>query len=239
MGMFGIGGKPPLSQAQRDQLMASIAPQIGQAQAPSIAQTAPIESGMMQQPSLGAPQHIKPHFMDKGSTSRGLLFGALGGALDGVARFGGAQPGYANAMQQQQEQEQALADRIAEERRWHEQLAAKSEAERSIPQLANLGGGGLATWSAKDGMQVIRDPQDDVPDWQLYANQYGEIGTPEYTRAAQDYVLRSGGPTAAGYKRDIKQTIPGKAAPTPRASSGRHGERSGGAVKLPSGFILD
>lgn len=123
MGMFGIGGKKPLSQSQRDQLMASIAPQIGQAQAPSIMQTAPIESGMMQAPSMGDPQKIKPHFMDKGSTSRGLLFGALGGALDGVAQYGGSQPGFANTMRQnemlaleekkyQRERKDSLADLI-------------------------------------------------------------------------------------------------------------------------------
>lgn len=55
-----------------------------------------------------APPQQAPGFFAKGGTGRGLLMGGLGGALDGIAVWGGAQPGYSTAMAEQRASEQEL-----------------------------------------------------------------------------------------------------------------------------------
>lgn len=45
---------------------------------------------------------------------------------------------------------------------------------------------------------------DGAEDHETYARQFGEPGTPEYQAAAQDFVLRSNGPTAFGYDVDLE-----------------------------------
>ena len=50
------------------------------------------------------PSH--PGFFDKGGMGARLGKGILGGIADGIAKWGGAPPGYANAMQAKQEYEQ-------------------------------------------------------------------------------------------------------------------------------------
>jgi len=88
--------------------------------------------------------------------------------------------------------------------------------------------------------------------WQEYANQFGEVGSPEWNRAAQDYVLRSSGPTAYDYdsqlegvrqtnRRDMedyryKNRVSLRGVPQVRApaASGGGRPRGGGAPKPPT-----
>ena len=45
----------------------------------------------------------------------------------------------------------------------------------------------------------------DAPEeFETYATQFGDAGTPEYQTASQDYVLRGNGPTAFGYDADLE-----------------------------------
>lgn len=75
-----------------------------------------------------AAQATRPGFFGKGGMGGKMLVGALGGALDGVARWGGAQPGYANGIEQQQEYAQRLQELQAErEARQQERMMPRAE----------------------------------------------------------------------------------------------------------------
>lgn len=139
---------------------------------------------------------MQPKAFEKGGKGWQVL-GVIGDALQ-VA--GGGRATYADAQRWWQEQE-AERERQAQER----------QDRMNTPTLANLGNGGLATWSQGGGLNVIREPQEDAPDYAPYASMFGAAGTPEYIKAAQDYVLRGYGPTALGGRVELKQTIPGKA----------------------------
>ena len=78
-----------------------------------------------------AAQATKPGFFGKGGMGGKIAMGALGGIADGIARWGGAQPGYANAMQQQQEYAQRLQELQAERE--------ARRAERMMPRAEQVG----------------------------------------------------------------------------------------------------
>lgn len=92
-------------------------------------------------PQQPAPPAQKPGFFGKG----GIGAGILGGIADGVARWGGAQPGYASSMQQQQEYAQRLQELQAERQ------ARMQERQQSAEQ-------GFETW--KQQQQWARDNPD-------------------------------------------------------------------------------
>ena len=89
------------------------------------------------------------------------------------------------------------------------ELKARMENDSITPQIVNLGHGGIATATPSGTVNILRQPEADVPDYEPYANLFGERGTPQWLKAAQDYVLRGGGPTSMALRTDLKQTVPG------------------------------
>lgn len=119
MGLFGslFGQQNPagymmnLGQPQQPQDAWQMAMQPTQEQAAQAYQANPSFNHQQQfgQPG-GVPvveglQAKGPGFFGKGGMGSKLGVGILGGIADGVARWGGAQPGYANGIQQQREEE--------------------------------------------------------------------------------------------------------------------------------------
>ena len=219
MGMFGNDGWLMNLATNRQQ-----APQFGQA--PDAMQMATQPNPSLAGPVAQLPtdpridKAMHPGFFGKGGMGGKMLMGALGGALDGVAQWGGAQPGYAMAMQRQAEEKQWLQRMQAEREQRMAELKARMENDSITPQIVNLGHGGIATATPSGTVNVLRQPEADIPDYEPYANLFGERGTPQWLKAAQDYVLRGGGPTSMALRTDLKQTVPGKA---PSAGGGSGG----------------
>lgn len=160
-------------------------------------------SMQQQDPRIG--QAMKgPGFFGAGGQGRNLI-GIIGDAL---AAAGGGRPYYGPAMLQQRQQDRQDE---REDQRWQQRQTAEEAARAKRRQFMSLGGGGIAEASEEGGVNILREPTADVPEWQTYANTFGQPGTPEWTAAARDYVLRGNGPTALAGRTDLKQVAPGKA----------------------------
>lgn len=132
-----------------------------------------------------------------GSGKLADIFSILGDGFSGTND-------YMRQMQQRQQDER-------EDQRWQQRQTAEEAARAKRRQFMSLGGGGIAEASEEGGVNILREPTADVPEWQTYANTFGQPGTPEWTAAARDYVLRGNGPTALAGRTDLKQVAPGKA----------------------------
>lgn len=232
MGMFGSN----LPQPDANGWMLNIAtgqapqPQFGQPQsAMQMATQAPMGVMPGDQPSLPRDPRIDkamhPGFFGKGGNGWKWL-GIIG---DGLQVAGGGQPTYQLAQQRWQEMEAEREQRQQE----FEARRAERDAARNEPQAINLGNGGFGVWTPDGGLQVEREPQRDVPDWQQYVTVMSDPSlSAEQKRLYQDGYFRGAGPTAMEYRKDFKQTPPGKA-----PSAGGGSNRS--APRPPAGFILD
>lgn len=162
-----------------------------------------------------AAQAARPGFFGKGGRGWGIL-GVIG---DGLQVAGGGRATYQDYMRQQDEYAQRLKELQAERAARREELVFRHDLEGNDPQAVNLGNGGFGVWSPNGGLQVQREPQQDIPDWQQYARVMGDPNiSQEEKRLYQDGYLKGYGPTATGYRQEVKQTVPGKA---PSAGGGR------------------
>lgn len=144
------------------------------------------------QVSNGLANARGPGFFDKNGAWRDVL-GALGDAFSGSSI-------YADSVVRKQQ----LADRqtqaiLAEQRRQQDRAwqVEDRDARLNAPDYFMSGRDRVRYDPRTGASSVIYDGPED---YQAYATGLGyEPGTPEYNRAAQDYVLRGNGPTAYEY----------------------------------------
>ncbi len=141
-------------------------------------------------------QQLEPE--QKGGGFGDILRMMAGGALDGVATHYGAQPGYANAQEQGRKYWQAV---MLQQQKLQMQQAgdqAERQAKRREPQrvgnsIVTMGEGG-------EYRSVYQQPGE----FERYATARGfKPGSPEYSVAAEDFVLRSNGPSALDYDQQL------------------------------------
>ena len=145
-------------------------------------------------PQLAPLPPSAPHhkFFTKDGTGTGnVLVGILADALSGAA----GQPGhYAQAMEQRR-QEQTAFERgeVQYQRRRADELTDR-QTEANKPQYFS---GSEDRIAYDPTTQTTRTLYDAPTDAQVYAGSLGyQSGSPDYTGAVKDYVLRSNGPTA-------------------------------------------
>lgn len=120
-------------------------------------------------PVQGQSQPRKPNML------KNIGMGLVGGALDGVARWGGAQPGYANALEQQQAAQQRLNE-----------LRQKIEAQSEQSRLERLTG--LQDFQFKE--QYKRDNQGPTNAARMLIERGLQPGTPRFEAALAAYMER-------------------------------------------------
>lgn len=136
-----------------------------------------------------APHH---KFFTKDGTGTGnILVGILADALSGAA----GQPGhYAQTMERRREEQTALErGEVQYQRRRADELTDR-QTEANKPQFFS---GSEDRIAYDPTTQTTRTLYDAPTDAQVYAGSLGyQSGSPDYTGAIRDYVLRSNGPTA-------------------------------------------
>ena len=141
-------------------------------------------------------QQLEPE--QKGGGFGDILRMMAGGALDGVATHYGAQPGYANAQEQGRKYWQAV---MLQQQKLQMQQAgdqAERQAKRREPQRV---GNSIVTMG-EDG--EYRSVYQQPGEFERYATALGlKPGSPEYSVAAEDFVLRSNGPSALDYDQQL------------------------------------
>lgn len=139
----------------------------------------------------------KPSFFGEGGTGRAIV-GSLGDALAGIS---GGPPIYAQAMA---EKRRAQNEQLAQAAQWAHQAQVKAEDrayEDSKPQYFSAGNDRVMFDPNTGTSKTVYDGPEA---FQTYAGVFGQDGTPEYRTAAQDYVLRGNGPTAAQYDEQLE-----------------------------------
>jgi hypothetical protein len=218
MGFFGMLGKKP-GTPQYDLAMA----------APANGGNMGLDLSLPVDQFAGQRQEAKPGFFGKGGLGGKLLMGGIGGALDGVAVWGGAKPGYSEAMSDERDYQQELhrAELLAR---------LKAETEARNPQAVNLGDGGFGTYSPAGGLSVLREPYH-APKEDTIITRLTAAGIDPASPQGQQMIRESlpgygNSDEVFGRRRDLKQTVPGKAP----GLGGGHGRA---APHPPAGFILD
>ena len=150
---------------------------------------APIMEDAPQQLQQQMPQ--QPQGERQGGGLGAILKMLAGGALDGVATHYGAQPGYSSGVESLRKYKQQVGLKQLEWQMRQREAEAERQAKRREPQTV---GNNIVTMG-EDGQyrSLYRQPTN----FEDYATAQGlESGTPEYSSAVQDYVLRSSGPSA-------------------------------------------
>jgi hypothetical protein len=74
---------------------------------------------------------------------------------------------------------------------------------KKAPAVTRENGPDLVSYDPNEGSsKVVYHGKDD---WQRYAEQFGEPGSPQYNAAVKDFVLRGGGPTGFGNQQQLIQ----------------------------------
>lgn len=216
------GGQPGMSGGLQDILVnrQGVGQMFGSSEPTGLAGLLGQQAGPDFAPVQGQPQHRKPNML------KNIGMGIFGGALDGVARWGGAQPGYANALEQQQQQ--ALADQDNERKiaLWREKIAAE-HADKLRPQVEQIGnqfgildpetGAFTPTYTAPDRVQTgeqerliaaWQSEQDPTKKALIERAIRGYQYTPDALQQREESAIR------------VKQAIPGKAPSAPRSGGG-------------------
>ncbi|WP_417592548.1 hypothetical protein [Parasphingorhabdus sp.] len=229
-GEQGATLQPVPMDAQQTELMQQPAPQDNSRRGPQIGGIFG-RNRTSQQPPLQRPESLpdtrSKHIFGKG----GVGWDVMGTIGDTLLQRNGNAPVYAPYMKQKlarrAEQEKSIArqqweyDMAQQQREW---MAQDKDAAQRAPQVFMSNGDRVQFDPVSGESTVLYDGQEPFED---YAQGLGlEPGTPEYTRALQDYVLKSSGPTANDYdvKLDGVRTsndISRKQAPTYRQSNPR------------------
>lgn len=171
----------------------------------------------------GAPEIKGPGFFGKGGMGGKMLIGALGGALDGVARWGGAQPGYANGIEQQREyaqRQQELQQQMQMRQQEREQQAQQSWQQWQ--QQQEYAQAHPDPTAIQRNTEYIASLPEDDPRRAIATQQTTGYGySPEVMAARQQQQQELINARAAA-QRSVKMTIPGKAA---SAGGGGHGAK--------------
>ncbi len=193
----------------------------------------------------------KSSFFGEGGTGRAII-GTIGDALAGISE---GPPIYAQAMA---ERRRAQNEQLAQAAQWAHQAQVKADDrayEDSKPQYFSAGNDRVMFDPTTGTSKTIYDAPEA---FQTYAGTFGQNGSPEYRTAAQDYVLRGNGPTAAGYDESLENVRQGnrvslesirqgnraalRSAPTyrdlhPRAATPARGGGAGGGRVTMAGTI--
>jgi hypothetical protein len=190
-----------------------------------------LPQGMFANPG---PMAKKPSFFGQGGTGRNML-GAVGDAL---LQRSGAQPIYSPMMQRRQAlqvqgaRQQAQFAHDNNLRLWQRDNQIDDRNFKvNQPQYFTAGNDRVAFDPATGQSNVLYHGSQPFED---YAAALGlKPGTPEYTKALQDYVLRGNGPTAYDYDVDLEgarqqnrlqlRSTPTYAQTHPRPASGGRG----------------
>jgi hypothetical protein len=156
----------------------------------------PVSAGFEMPANLPAGKP-KSSFFGEGGTGRTII-GTIGDALAGIS---GGPPIYAQAMA---EKRRAQNEQLAQAAQWAHQAQVKAEDrayEDSKPQYFSAGNDRVMFDPTTGTSKTVYDAPEA---FQTYAGVFGQDGTPEYRTAAQDYVLRGNGPTAAQYDEQLE-----------------------------------
>lgn len=174
------------------------------------------------------PQGVQPHFFEKGGMGSKIGVGILGGLADGLAQWGGAPPGYRNAMQAKQEYEQRQQELQAQmQMRQQERQQSSADAWNMWQQQQDYQRENPDPTSIQRSTEYIASLPEGDPRRQIAMQQtpgYGNSAEVLAARLAQQQQLIN---DRAAAQRSVKMTAPGSnggASHPPKYAIGPNGQ---------------